>query len=106
MITTKPSVIVPSAARAFADERGVSSDLHEVAEITGLIFPDARRLAADLHEDPDVPGWRWIVFHVEVAWSDPERARSARDQWYVRTAEVCPGRSLNEFGLEIDRRPG
>ena len=106
MVTTKPSLTVSSAARAFADERGVSSDLHAVADITGLIFPDARCLAADLHEDPDVPGWRWIVFRVEVEWKDAERARSARDQWYARTAEVCPGRSLNEFGLEIDRRPG
>jgi hypothetical protein len=106
MIATSRLLTVTPAARQFVRERNTESGLDLLADLTAQVFPDARHISADLHEDPDVAGLRWVLIRVDVPWADGERARQARDEWYARTAEVCPPGLLADFGLEIDRRPG
>jgi hypothetical protein len=106
MIETSPPLTVTTAAQRFIEHRQAEGILGALAEVTALVFPDAREVSADLHEDPDVAGLRWVLVRVEVPWADAERARRARDEWYARTAAVCPPAALADFGLEIDRRPG
>jgi hypothetical protein len=106
MITTSgPRTIAPAAER-YVHDRKAEGTLDVLVELTAQVFPDARHVLADLHEDPDVPDLRWVLIRVEVPWADAERARRARDEWYIRTAEVFPPAVLADFGLEIDRRPG
>jgi hypothetical protein len=105
IVTSRPLTVTP-AARQFVRDRQAEAGLDLLAELTAQVFPDARHIAADLHEDPDVAKLQWVLIRVEVPWADGERARRARDEWYARTAEVCPPAVLRDFGLEIDRRPG
>lgn len=105
MIATSRPLTVTPAARQFVRDRKAEAGLERLAEVTTLVFSDARHVSADLHEDPDVAGLRWVSIRVEVPWADGDRARQARDEWYARTAEVCPSNLLADFGLEIDRRP-
>jgi hypothetical protein len=100
-----PSIVSPAAQR-LVRERKAEGTLELLTELTSLVFPDARHISVDLHKDPDVAGVEWVVVRVEVPWADGERARQARDEWYARTAAVCPPAVLADFGLEIDRRPG
>jgi hypothetical protein len=96
---------LPDEVRDFGREIGLAPFVPALVEATEQVFADARRLTATLHDDPDVPGLRWIIFRAEVAWDDPAHARAARDDWYARTAAICPGPLLNHVGLDIDRRP-
>jgi hypothetical protein len=97
---------VSPTAQQFVREQRAEGSLELLAELTSQIFPDARHLSVDLHEDPDVANLRWVLIRVDVPWEDAERTRHARDEWYVRTAEILPAAALADFGLEIDRRPG
>jgi hypothetical protein len=106
MIATSHPWSVTPAAQQFVRERKAEAGLESLTELTAQIFPDARHITADLHKDPDVAGVEWVVIRVEVSWADGERTRKARDEWYARTAAVCPPAVLADFGLEIDRRPG
>ena len=85
-------------------DHNAEENLEPLADVTAQIFPDATHFSADLHEDPDLPGVAWVLIRVEVPWADDELTRSARDEWYARTAEVCTPAVLADFGLEIDRR--
>lgn len=79
--------------------------LSALGEVTEQVFAGARRLTVEVHADPDVPALRWLIFRAEVPWTDPAPARAARDEWYARTAAVCPGPILTNVGLDLDRRP-
>ena len=103
--TSRPLTITPDAER-FLRERKAQDALGLLADLTSRVFPDALRMSADLHEDPDVADARWVLIRVVVPWTDGERARQARDQWYAHTGDVCSPGVLANFGLEIDRRPG
>ena len=96
---------LPDEVREFARQRGLLPYLPALGEVTEQVFADAFGLTAVVHDDPDVADLRWIIFRAEVAWTDPAQARAARDEWYARTAAVCPGPILTHVGLDIDRRP-
>jgi len=106
MIATSPQFTITSAAQQFVRDRKAQEALRLLADLTTQVFPDARRKSADLHEDPDVADVQWVLIRVEVPWTEGERARQARDEWYARTGELCSPAVLANFGLEIDRRPG
>lgn len=103
MIELAPAFDVAPAALRFAQERGIEEALDQLGTMTAELIPDAHSIQAEFHEDPDAAGLTWITFRVEVGWSDSERVRRVRNEWYERTASEFPPEILASFGLDIDR---
>jgi hypothetical protein len=99
-LTVPDPAVFPADVRAFAAERGVTSYLVPLYELTRQCFPGAE-VAVSQQSDYEVAGLGWVVYEVAVRDWDLDRYRAARECWTAGFIALCPSDASENFALGL-----
>jgi hypothetical protein len=92
MVPKSASVAPPAFSPevlAFAEEKGATTYLPVVLEMTRRVFGGAP-VTAVVEHDPELEDWRQIAFEVELTSTDVDWLVKASQKWSAEIIEICP----------------
>ncbi|MFQ5895375.1 MAG: hypothetical protein ACE5JJ_06110 [Nitrospinota bacterium] len=96
----KAAARVPGEVRAFAEERGLLRAVEEAPSKAREIFPGFVDLSVSVDHDPEVEGWDYIRFDVQLDCG-VEEALDAKRRFNRWLREVIPPGSFLLVGVVL-----
>ena len=91
----------PADVLAFAAERGLTSYLEPVLEMSRRVFP-GRRITAEMAADYEIPDERYITVWVDVTGLAAKQLGDQSDCWYAELREICGRDRESRFHLGME----